>query len=52
MLGSHSAEEIGVAAKSNGFSTVVVCQRGREKFYAHYNKHLYDDVIVLDKFGD
>jgi 5-formaminoimidazole-4-carboxamide-1-(beta)-D-ribofuranosyl 5'-monophosphate synthetase len=52
MLGSHSAEEIGVAAKSNGFSTVVVCQKGRDRFYSHYNKHLYDDVIILDKFGD
>ncbi len=52
MLGSHSAEEIGVAAKSNGFSTVVVCQKGREKFYDHYNKHLYDEVIILDNFGD
>ena len=52
MIGSHSAEEIGVSAKSNGFSTVIVCQKGREKFYAHYNKHLYDEVIVLDKFSD
>ena len=52
MIGSHSAEEIGVSAKSNGFSTVIVCQKGREKFYAHYNKYLYDEVIVLDKFSD
>ncbi len=52
MLGSHSAEEIGVAAKSSGFETVVVCQKGREKLYSHYNKHLYDHVIVLDKFKD
>jgi 5-formaminoimidazole-4-carboxamide-1-(beta)-D-ribofuranosyl 5'-monophosphate synthetase len=52
MLGSHSAEEIGVSAKSMGFETVVVCQKGRERLYAHHNKHLYDHVIVLDKFQD
>ena len=52
MLGSHSAEEIGMAAKSNGFETVVVCQSGRERLYTVYNKHLYDHVIVLDRFGD
>ncbi len=52
MIGSHSAEEIGVSAKANGFDTVIVCQKGREKLYTIYNKHLYDDVIVLDKFSD
>ena len=52
MIGSHSAEEIGVAAKSNGFRTVVVCQKGRDQLYAHYNKHLYDEIIILDKFKD
>ncbi len=52
MLGSHSAEETGVSAKANGFETVIICQKGREKLYSHYNKHLYDHVIVLDKFKD
>ena len=52
MIGSHCAEEIGVAAKSNGFRTVVVCQKGRDQLYAHYNKHLYDEIIILDKFKD
>lgn len=52
MLGSHSAEEIAVSAKSNGFSTVVVCQRGREKLYAKYNKHLFDNILVFERFGD
>ncbi|TXT55350.1 MAG: 5-formaminoimidazole-4-carboxamide-1-(Beta)-D-ribofuranosyl 5'-monophosphate synthetase [Candidatus Thorarchaeota archaeon] len=52
MIGSHSAEEIGVAAKANGFETVVVCQKGRDKLYSIYNNHLYDHIIVLDKFGD
>jgi 5-formaminoimidazole-4-carboxamide-1-(beta)-D-ribofuranosyl 5'-monophosphate synthetase len=52
MLGSHSAEEIGTSAKANGFKTVIVCQKGRDKLYTHYNKHLYDHVIVLDKFEE
>ncbi|MFW9910392.1 MAG: DUF1297 domain-containing protein [Candidatus Thorarchaeota archaeon] len=49
-IGSHSAEEIGMSARSFGFPTVVVCQKGREKLYTHYNKHLYDEIIVLDDF--
>lgn len=52
MIGSHSAEEIGVSAKSFGFETVVVCQKGREKIYTNYNKHLYDKIIILDRFSD
>ncbi|MBS7656385.1 MAG: DUF1297 domain-containing protein [Candidatus Bathyarchaeia archaeon] len=52
VLGSHSAEEVGVSAKSFGLRTVVVCQRGRETLYAKYNKHLFDFVILLDKFSD
>jgi len=52
MIGSHSAEEIGVAAKSNGFQTVIVCERGRERLYTHYNRHLYDHVILVDRFSE
>jgi len=29
VLGSHSAEEVGVSAKAFGLPTVVVCQKGR-----------------------
>ncbi|MBO3769388.1 MAG: formate--phosphoribosylaminoimidazolecarboxamide ligase family protein [Thermoproteota archaeon] len=52
VLGSHSAEEVGVSAKSFGFKTLVVCQKGREELYAKYNKHLFDHVILLEKFSD
>ncbi|MEM2309029.1 MAG: DUF1297 domain-containing protein [Candidatus Bathyarchaeia archaeon] len=52
VLGSHSAEEVGISAKAFGFPTVVVCQRGRESLYAKYNRHLFDHVILLDKFSD
>ncbi|MEM3942340.1 MAG: DUF1246 domain-containing protein, partial [Candidatus Bathyarchaeia archaeon] len=37
VLGSHSALEIAYGAKQEGFETVVVCQKGREKTYTrHY----------------
>ncbi|MBI4010217.1 MAG: DUF1297 domain-containing protein [Candidatus Aenigmarchaeota archaeon] len=52
VLGSHSAEEVGIAAKSFGFSTVIVCQKGRDELYVKHNSHLFDTVIVLDKFSD
>ncbi|MGV9170866.1 MAG: DUF1297 domain-containing protein [Promethearchaeia archaeon] len=52
MIGSHSAEEIATSAKSNGFETVVVCEKGRERLYSHHDRYLYDTVIVLDKFAD
>ncbi len=52
IFGSHSAKEIGMAAKSFGFKTVVVVQKGRDKLYTKYNRHLYDEVIVLDRFKD
>lgn len=52
VLGSHSAEEVGISAKSMGFRTLVICQRGRETLYAKYNRHLFDHVIMLDRFSD
>jgi len=52
VFGSHSAEEVGMAAKAAGLKTVVVCQRGREELYTKYNPHLFDEAIVLDKFAD
>lgn len=52
VLGSHSAEEVGASAKSFGFSTVVICQRGRDDLYTNYSMHLFDHAIVLDRFED
>jgi 5-formaminoimidazole-4-carboxamide-1-(beta)-D-ribofuranosyl 5'-monophosphate synthetase len=52
VLGSHSALEIASGAKQEGFETVVVCQKGREKTYAHYYRTVFDKVILLDKFQD
>lgn len=51
VLGSHSALEVGYGAREEGFKTVVVCQRGREKTYTDRFRNLFDEVIVLDKFS-
>ena len=52
VLGSHSAEEVGIAAKEADMPIVVVCQKGREELYTKHNEHLFDHVIVLNKFRD
>ncbi|WP_048098078.1 formate--phosphoribosylaminoimidazolecarboxamide ligase family protein [Archaeoglobus sulfaticallidus] len=52
IFGSHSAKETGISAKSFGLRTVVVVQKGRDRLYTDFNRHLYDEVIVLDSFKD
>jgi 5-formaminoimidazole-4-carboxamide-1-(beta)-D-ribofuranosyl 5'-monophosphate synthetase len=52
VLGSHSALEIAYGAKQEGFETVVVCQKGREKTYTKYYRNLFDHVFLLDRFAD
>jgi 5-formaminoimidazole-4-carboxamide-1-(beta)-D-ribofuranosyl 5'-monophosphate synthetase len=56
-LGGHSALDVSRGAKKEGFETVVVVQKGREKTYEKYyktrgNKGCVDHVIVVDKFSD
>jgi len=52
VLGSHSALEIGYGAKQEGFETVVVCQKGREKTYTKHYRNLFDHILLLDRFVD
>ena len=52
ILGSHSALEIASGAKQEGFETVVVCQKGRDKTYTKYYRNLFDHIMLLDKFVD
>ena len=52
VLGSHSALEIAAGAKQEGFETVVVCQKGREKTYTKYYGNLFDHTLLLDKFSE
>jgi len=49
---SHTGKQIGMSAKSWGFRTVAVCEKGREKLYTKYNPWLYDKFILLDHFKD
>jgi len=56
-LGGHSALDVCRGAKAEGFETVVVVQKGREKTYEKYyktrgDKGCVDHVIVVDKFSD
>ena len=56
-LGGHSALDVCRGAKLNGFRTVVVCQRGREKTYEKYyktrgDKGIVDEIIVVNNFKD
>ena len=57
VLGGHSGLDVCRGAKKHGFKTLAVCQKGREKTYAHYyktrgDKGCIDKTIVLDKFSD
>lgn len=49
-LGSHSALDILDGAKDEGFPTLAVCQKGRERPYKAFRR-IVDDVILLDKFA-
>lgn len=50
-VGSHSALELGMAAKAHGMPTVVILEKGRDKVYRR-NSHLYDKMIAVDSFKD
>jgi 5-formaminoimidazole-4-carboxamide-1-(beta)-D-ribofuranosyl 5'-monophosphate synthetase len=52
VLGSHSAEEVGVATKEAGIPNIVICEKGREKLYAEHSQHLFNNILVLEKFSD
>jgi 5-formaminoimidazole-4-carboxamide-1-(beta)-D-ribofuranosyl 5'-monophosphate synthetase len=63
MVASHSALDVCDGAVEEGFHTVAVCQKGREKTYADYfraqrfedgeiRRGFIDDPWVLDKFKD
>lgn len=51
-LGSHTALEIAYGAHREGVPTLVVCQMGRERAYTRQYRHLFDEVIVLQRFSD
>lgn len=51
-LGSHSALEICAGAKEEGFPTLVVAQRGREKTYRQYYARCVDACLVVERFSN
>ncbi|RJR15811.1 DUF1297 domain-containing protein [Candidatus Microgenomates bacterium] len=57
VLGSHSALDVCRGAKDEGFSTLVISEKGREQTYKQYYKvrslqGCIDECLVLDKFSD
>jgi 5-formaminoimidazole-4-carboxamide-1-(beta)-D-ribofuranosyl 5'-monophosphate synthetase len=56
-IGSHSALEVARGAKDEGFTNIIICEKGREKTYANYYKTkgdtgCVDEVLLVDKFKD
>lgn len=49
-IGSHSALQILYGAKQEGFSTIAICEKGREEPYKSYK--VADELILVDKFND
>src|SRR3989344_3596783 len=57
VLGSHSALDVCRGAKDEGFKTLVICKKDREKTYEDYfatkdELGCVDEVLVLDEFKD
>src|SRR3989344_702580 len=56
-VGSHSALDICRGAKDEGFRTLVIVEKGRDKTYSQYFRNngklgCVDEVLILDKFKD
>ncbi|MBW2980457.1 formate--phosphoribosylaminoimidazolecarboxamide ligase [Candidatus Woesearchaeota archaeon] len=49
-LASHSALQILKGAKDEGFQTIAVCVKGREKPYQQFK--VADEIITIDKYDD
>lgn len=49
-LGSHTALQILKGAKDEGFKTICICEKGREKPYESFK--VADEMIIVDSFKD
>jgi len=49
-IGSHSALQILKGAKDEGFKTLVICKRGQEVVYQHFN--MGDDMVTIDDYKE
>lgn len=63
VVASHSALDTCDGAVSEGFGTLAICQKGRERTFANYfrsqkdpsgqvTRGVVDDVLILDRFKD
>ena len=57
VVGSHSALDVCLGAKDEGFKTVVIAEHGRDKTYANHFKSegalgCVDEVLYVEKFKD
>uniref|UniRef100_A0A7C5UXY0 Formate--phosphoribosylaminoimidazolecarboxamide ligase family protein n=1 Tax=Ignisphaera aggregans TaxID=334771 RepID=A0A7C5UXY0_9CREN len=50
-IASHSALDVFDGAKDEGFKTVAICQKGREKPYLRFRR-IVDIPVILDRFID
>lgn len=50
-IASHSALDIFDGAKDEGFYTIAICQKGREKTYAKHFSTVVDEALILEKFS-
>lgn len=49
-LGSHCALQVLKGAKDEGFETILVCEKKREKLYRRFR--FIDTIILVDSFGE
>ncbi len=50
-IASHSALDVFDGAKDEGFKTIAVCEKGREKTYLRFDR-VIDYTIILNKFSE
>ena len=49
-LGSHCSLQVLKGAKDEGFKTILVCEKKREKLYRRFK--FIDELIIVEKFSD
>ena len=49
-LGSHCSMQVLKGAKDEGFKTLLVCEKKREKLYRRFS--FIDELIIVDKFSE
>ena len=49
-LGSHCSLQVLTGAKDEGFKTILVCEKKREKLYRRFK--FIDELIIVDSFKE